>query len=69
MDRDFRRSIPVNEGDVYDVTIKDIGKEGDGLAKVEGFVVFVPGTEKGDKVKIRIKAVRGKVAFADVVEG
>lgn len=68
MDMGFRRNTPVNEGEVYDVDIEDIGKEGDGIAKVKGFVVFVPGTKKGDKVKIKIKAVRGKVAFSDVVE-
>ena len=67
MDMGFRGTAPVNEGEVYDVTIEDIGKEGDGLARVKGFVVFVAGAKKGDTVRITIKAVRGKVAFADIV--
>ena len=39
-----RRDInaPLNVGDTYDVTVEDVGREGDGIARVEGFVVFVP---------------------------
>jgi len=65
---DFRGDAPVEEGETYDVSIEDIGKEGDGIARIKGYVIFVPGTKKGDKVKIRIKAVRGRVSFAEVVE-
>lgn len=68
MVRDFRGGAPVEEGETYDVSIEDIGKEGDGIARIKGYVIFVPGTKKGDKVKIRIKAVRGRASFAEVVE-
>lgn len=60
-------SIPVKEGEEYDVEIISVGKKGDGIAKVEGFVIVVPETQKGDNVKVRIKAVRGRVAFGEVV--
>ncbi|WP_456471548.1 TRAM domain-containing protein [Methanocaldococcus sp.] len=62
------RSVPVKEGEVYDVTIEDIGKGGDGIARVEGFVVFVPETQKGDEVKVKITAVKNKFAFGEKVE-
>ncbi len=61
------RRAPVNVGETYDVTIGDVGKEGDGVARIEGFVVFVPNTKKGDSVKIRITKVSRRVAFAEVV--
>ncbi|MHC1623050.1 MAG: TRAM domain-containing protein [Candidatus Methanospirareceae archaeon] len=60
-------SSPINVGETYDVTIEDVGREGDGIARVEGFVCFVPNTKKGDNVKIRITKVSRRVGFAEVV--
>lgn len=60
--------IPVKEGDEHEVTIEGIGEKGDGIAKVQGYVIIVPNVQKGERVKIKIKAVRGKVSFADVIE-
>lgn len=65
---DQEKSAPVTSGETYDVTIEGIAKQGDGIAKVEGFVIFVPGTKVGDKVKIKVNKVLRKFAFADKVE-
>lgn len=59
--------IPVKEGDTYDVEIEGIGDKGDGIAKVQGYVIVVPNVKKGDRVKVKINAVRGKVSFGEVV--
>lgn len=59
---------PVEEGKVYEATIEDIGREGDGLAKIQNFVVFVPGTKVGDQVKVRITRVLRRMAFGEVVK-
>lgn len=66
MDREFKPS-PVKVGDEVDVEIEAVGEKGDGLAKVSGFVLFVPTTKQGDKVKVRITKVLNKVGFAEVV--
>jgi predicted RNA-binding protein with TRAM domain len=63
--RGFR--APIDVGETYDVTIEDVGREGDGIARIEGFVVFVPNTNKGDTVKIRVTKVSRRVGFAEVV--
>jgi predicted RNA-binding protein with TRAM domain len=60
-------SSPIDIGGTYDVTIEDVGKEGDGITRIEGFVVFVPNTKKGDSVKIRVTKVSRRVGFAEVV--
>jgi len=44
---------PVKEGETYDVSINAVGEKGDGIAKVKGFVLFVPGVKKGDYVKLK----------------
>ncbi|MFO7991422.1 MAG: TRAM domain-containing protein [Thermoplasmata archaeon] len=63
----FGVSPPVKEGETYDVTIEDIGKEGDGVAKIENFVVFIPDTKVGDEVEIKITKVLRTLAFGEVV--
>jgi predicted RNA-binding protein with TRAM domain len=60
---------PVSQGETRTVEIKDIGDQGDGLTRVErGFVVIVPETDVGERVRIEISDVRATVAFAEVVE-
>ena len=63
----FGRFAPVKEGDELEVDIESVGDKGDGLAKVEGFVIFVPNTKEGDHVRIRITRVLRKVAFAETI--
>ncbi|RZN42948.1 MAG: TRAM domain-containing protein [Methanophagales archaeon ANME-1-THS] len=60
-------SSPIDVGETYDVAIEDVGREGDGITHIEGFVVFVPNTKKGDSVKIRVTKVSRRVGFAEVV--
>ncbi len=62
-----QRNAPVNVGDELEVTIEAVGEKGDGLAKKDGFVLFVANTKKGDKVKVKVTRVLKKVGFAEVV--
>ena len=66
--RDFSdsKAAPVKVGEEVEVTIEAVGAKGDGIAKKEGFVIFVPNTSTGDNVKIRITKVLSNVAFAEV---
>ena len=59
------REPPVKPGEELDVVIEAIGAKGDGIARKEGFVIFVPGVQKGDKVRIRVIRVLRTVAFAE----
>jgi len=59
---------PVKMGETHEVWIDSVGEKGDGIARVKGFVLFVPNVKKGDYVKIRITKVLQKVGFAEVVE-
>ncbi len=62
------QEAPVREGETYEVSINAVGEKGDGIAKVKGFVLFVPGVKKGDYVKIKIAKVLKNVGFAQLVE-
>jgi 23S rRNA (uridine2552-2'-O)-methyltransferase len=63
-----RLTAPVREGDVVEVTIEDIGEEGDGIAKVEEFTVFVSDVEDGETLAVRIDDVKQRYAFAEPAE-
>ena len=58
---------PVKVGEEYDVEITDVGAKGDGITKVENFIVFVSGAKKGEKCRIRIKEVANKFAIGEKV--
>ncbi len=67
-DDDDYSDKPVEEGKTYEVEIEDLGSKGDGIARVDGFVVFVSDTEVGERVAVEINSVGSKFAFGDVVE-
>jgi predicted RNA-binding protein with TRAM domain len=58
---------PVETGKEYDVTITEISRKGDGIARVEGFVIFVKDGKAGQNAKIKITQVGGRFASAEIV--
>jgi len=70
--REGRRSFgtgpkPVEMGKEYEVEISEISRKGDGIARVQGFVIFVAGVKAGQKTKIRITSVGDRFAKGEVV--
>jgi len=60
---------PVEPGEIRYVDIDDLGKQGDGIARVErGYVIIVPGTDVGDRVKMEITDVEPNFAVGEVLE-
>lgn len=60
---------PVEQGKEYDVEITEISRQGDGIARVKGFVIFVKGGKVGQKTKVRIANVGARFATAEVSVG
>ncbi len=56
---------PVKVGEEYDVEITETGSRGDGIARVNNFVVFVNGAKQGEKTKIKITDVRDRFAIGE----
>jgi 23S rRNA (uridine2552-2'-O)-methyltransferase len=54
-------------GDELEVEIVDVGSEGDGIAKVDGYTLFVSGVAEGDVVTVRVEDVKPRFGFADPV--
>ncbi len=56
---------PVELGKEYEAEIEDISRRGDGIAKIEGFIIFVPNTKKGEHVKFKITRVGSRFAIGE----
>jgi len=60
---------PVEHGEIRYVEIEDLGKQGDGIARVErGYVIIVPGGDEGDREKVEITGVKPNFAVGEIVE-
>ncbi len=58
---------PVEVGKEYDVTITESSRRGDGVAKIDGFVIFVTGGKQGEKARIKVTQVGPRFATATIV--
>jgi translation initiation factor 2 subunit 2 len=58
--------LTLKEGEIYEVLIEDVGRKGDGIARLNEYIIYVPGTVKGTRTKVKINKVAGNVAFASV---
>jgi len=68
--RSFSSEAPVELGKVYEADIVELSRRGDaGVAKIQGFVIFVTGAKSGDHVKFEITKVGRRYATAEVVKG
>jgi predicted RNA-binding protein with TRAM domain len=47
--------------------ITERGTRGDGIARIEGFVVFVKGGKEGQNVKAKINSVGDRFAKGEIV--
>jgi 23S rRNA (uracil1939-C5)-methyltransferase len=58
----------LNKGEIYEALICDYTTGGDGIAKVDGCVVFVPNAIAGETVKLRIETAKKTWASGKIVE-
>jgi len=65
--RPFLPGTPVKENQELEVVIDDIGSRGDGISKIQGFLIFVPRSKIGERVRVKILSVGEKFAVAERV--
>lgn len=59
---------PVEKNEYYDVTFEDLTHEGAGVAKVQGFPIFVPNALPEEKAQIKVTRVKKGFAFGRLIE-
>ena len=60
--------VPIKKNKEYIVDIIDNGFEGEGIAKIDNFTIFIPDAIKGEKIKILIVKVLSSHAFGKILE-
>ena len=60
--------MPVEKNKEYIVEIIDNGFEGEGIAKIDNFTIFIPGAIKGEKIRILIVKVLKSHAFGKILD-
>jgi predicted RNA-binding protein with TRAM domain len=60
---------PVEPGEIRYVEIEDLGKQGDGIARVErGYVIIVPDVDVGERVKVEVTEVKSNFAVGERID-
>jgi predicted RNA-binding protein with TRAM domain len=60
---DSEKRPPIRVDDEVDVEIESRGARSDGVAKYDGFIIFIPNTSVGEKVKVKVEKVFKKFAI------
>jgi 23S rRNA (uridine2552-2'-O)-methyltransferase len=63
----FEIPKPVSAGETRNVLIENQGGHGDGIANVDGFILFVKDARKGERCKVLIKDVKRTYAIAEKI--
>ena len=58
---------PVKVGDEVDIKIEAMASKGDGIAKKDGFVIFVKDAKEGQTLRVKITEVRTRFAMGEVI--
>jgi predicted RNA-binding protein with TRAM domain len=57
---------PVELGKIYEVDITEITGKGDGIARVQGFIVFIENGKVGNKIRVKVTEVADRFAKATI---
>jgi len=57
---------PVEVGKEYEVDITEISRKGDGIARVQGFIIFIKNGKVGNKVWVKVTVVADRFAKATI---
>jgi predicted RNA-binding protein with TRAM domain len=57
---------PVEVGKIYEVDITEISGKGDGIARVQGFIIFIENGKVGNKIRVKVTEVADRLAKATI---
>ncbi len=63
-----KKIAPIQKNDYIDVVFEDLTHEGSGVAKVEGYPIFVPFGLPGEKARIKVTKINKGYAFGRLME-
>ena len=61
-------NVPIELGREYEVDITEMSPNGEGVARIRGFIIFVADAKLEERAKVRIKRIDSMSAIAEIVE-
>lgn len=58
----------VNKNDIVELTIEDIGADGEGIGHIEGYTLFVKDALMGDRIKAKVMKTKKSYGYAKLME-
>jgi predicted RNA-binding protein with TRAM domain len=58
---------PVEVDEEYEVEIEEMARWGDGIARINGFIILVPNTEQGEHIKFKVTRIGKRFAIGESV--
>lgn len=65
--KDDNKMIPIEKNKTYTAKITDLSSDGNGIAKIDGFAVFVPAAVPGDEAEILVVKVKTSYAYGKIL--
>lgn len=65
--KSFGLPKPVSIGDKVEVTIESVGGQGDGIGKLDDFIIFVKGGRRGERCRVKITDVKRTYAIGEKI--
>src|SRR5690625_7202878 len=62
------KKAPVEKNDILTLTIEDLTHEGNGVAKVHGYPLFIPGTLPDELVDIKVVRINKNFGYGKLIE-
>ncbi len=63
-----KQQAPVEKNEIIDVQIEDLTHDGAGVAKVDGYALFIPKALPGEMVKVKVVKTKKGYGFARILE-
>lgn len=64
----MKKTIPIKKGNIYHLSIEDLSHDGLGLARIDGFLVFIKDALPGESIMARITDVKKNYGYAQAIE-
>jgi predicted RNA-binding protein with TRAM domain len=61
-------NLPVELGKEYEVDITEMSPNGEGVARVRGYLILIANAKLGNRVKVKINRLDSMSAEAEIVE-
>lgn len=62
------RTLPVQKNDIIDIVFEDLTHDGSGVAKVDGYPLFIPNGLPGEKAKVKVVKTNKNYGFGRLLE-